>query len=73
MNVLDRLDQLERDPMAYALMADADITGDTIEISRSYLRALLDIARAAEEHVQPSVRHFHADLRAALAPLLEEA
>ena len=79
MNILDRLDELERE----ATLKWEDWNDEEIalqRISRNHLRALIDVARAAESYWRQSLP-YQQDLDAdeasrrlwdALAPLLAE-
>ena len=77
MNVLDRLDELEREATLKGMKAVVregqweDWNDEEIALqrySRNHLRALIDVARAAEK----DWRHVTAEMSEALAPLLAE-
>ena len=75
MNILDRLDELEREAMAGPWRSSDVHVYDAalIALSRNHLRALIDVARAAEAYNRPFPDdEDRAKLQAALAPLLAE-
>jgi hypothetical protein len=73
-SVLDRLDELEREAKAHAFWADGSPADEAqlITVSRVHFRALIDVARAAEQIDSDLPDYGAGAVRHALAPLLTE-